>query len=129
REAIDAVMVDLDQVAGGVAHVHLHDVAGQLDQVVSEGVAVKGAAPLGRPVDGLEVGNGDAEVVVAGGGEIALEQMQLRIPEGEPLHGQPEVRRGDDLGAQQVDVEVHRLLEVARVDADVVDLRAHSRTL
>jgi S-adenosylhomocysteine hydrolase len=125
RQAVDAVVVDLHQVAGRVSHVHLNDVAGQLHEVVAEGDMVKGAAALGHPVDRLEVGDGDPEMVMAGRLQIALEQMQLRVAERQPLHGDAEVGRRDALGAEELGVEVDRLLEVERVDADVVDPRAH----
>ena len=105
-------MVDLDEVAGGVPNVELDDVAGQLDQVVAERVAVERAAPLGRPVDRLEIVDGDPQVMVTGRLDVALEQVQLRAPEREPLNRQPEVRRRDRLRPEQVHVEVHRLLQI-----------------
>jgi hypothetical protein len=59
RKPLDAVVVDLDEVARGVADVHLHDVAGQLDEVVAEGVVIERVTALGGAIDGLEVGDGD----------------------------------------------------------------------
>ena len=47
--------------------------------------------------------------------------------ERQPLDREPEVGGRDALGSEQVHVEVDGLLKVARVDADVVDLRAHYR--
>ena len=127
RQAVGAVLVDLDEVAGRVAHVELDDVARELDEAVPERDVVERAAPLGRAVDRLEVVDGDPEVVVAGRREVALEQVQLGAAEREPLDRDAEVRRGDRLRAEQVDVEVHRLLQVEGVDADVVDPQAHRR--
>lgn len=43
RQPVDAVVVDLDEVARRVADVELGNVAGQLE-VVAEGLAVEGAA-------------------------------------------------------------------------------------
>ena len=79
-------MIDLDEVPGGIAQVQLDDVAGQLDQVVAERPAVERVAALRRPVDGLQIVDGDPEVVMAGRPQVALEQMELRATEREPLH-------------------------------------------
>jgi hypothetical protein len=107
-------MVDLDEVAGGVAEVELDDVAGQLDQAVAERPVVEGAAALGGAVDRLDVVDRDAEVVVRGRLEVLLEEVQLGAPERQPLNRQAEVRRGDRFGAEQLDVEVDGLAQVAR---------------
>ena len=74
-------MVDLDEVARRIAEVELHDVAGQLDEMVAECPAVERVAALGGAVDRFHVVDGDAEVVVAGRLDVALEQVQLRAPE------------------------------------------------
>src|SRR3954468_4563748 len=118
-------MVDLHEVAGGGAQVELYDVAGQLEQAVAERLVVGGVPALGGAVDGLDVVDGDAEVVVAGRRQVALEQMQLRASDCEPLDRDAEVRRGDRLGAQQLDVEVGGALQIDRIDADMVDAQAH----
>ena len=91
RKAFRAVVVDLDEVPGRVADVQLHDVAGKLDQVVAERRAVERVAALGGPVHRFEIVHGDPEVMVAGRLYVALEQVQLRAAEREPLHGQAEV--------------------------------------
>src|ERR1700733_7627907 len=39
-EAVDPVVVDLDQIAGRVAQIQLHNVSGQLDEVVAKRLAV-----------------------------------------------------------------------------------------
>ena len=49
------MVVDLDEVAGGIADVHLDDVAGELDEMVAERVVVERVASLGGAVDRLEV--------------------------------------------------------------------------
>jgi hypothetical protein len=59
-QAVDAMVVDLDEVAGGVAQVELDDVAGQLDEVAAERVAA-----LGRAVDRLDVVDRDAPRSIA----------------------------------------------------------------
>src|SRR5437764_6389328 len=43
RQAVEAGLVDLDQVARGIAQVQLDHVAGQLDQMVAEGISVERA--------------------------------------------------------------------------------------
>jgi len=50
-QTVDAVVVDLDEIAGRVAKIQLDNVPGQLHQMVPEGVTVKGAAPLRGSVD------------------------------------------------------------------------------
>ena len=65
-QPVDAVVIELDEVAGRIADVELDDVARQLDQVVAEGVVVEGAPPLGCP-DQVTV-NPSAVAVVAGAG-------------------------------------------------------------
>ena len=124
-EAVGPVLVDLHEIAGGVANVELHDVARKLDQSIAEGLVIEGVPALGGAVDRLQVVDGDAEVVMTGRLEVALEEVQLGPPQGEPLDRDAEVRRRDQLRRQQVDVELGRLPEVERVDADVVDARAH----
>ncbi len=119
-------VVDLNEVAGRIANVQLHDITGQFNQMIAEGIVVKRSSPLSHAVHRLDVINGDAEVMMAGGLEIAFKQVQLRSPERQPLDRDPEVRRRHRLGGEQVDVEVDRLAQVARVDTDVVDLRPHS---
>src|ERR671922_1497239 len=59
RQPSDAGSVDLDEVAGRVTDVELHDVPWQLDEVVAEGRPVEGAAPRRRTVRRLEVVDGD----------------------------------------------------------------------
>jgi hypothetical protein len=86
---------------------------------------VEGAASLRRAVRPLDVVHGDGEVVVARRLQVALEEVQLRAADRQPLHGEAEVRRRDRLGPEQVDVEVDGVLQVARVDAHVVDAAAH----
>jgi hypothetical protein len=81
-----------EQILRGVPQVRLHDVAGQLDEVMAEGRVVKGTK-LGRtPVDRLEVVRRHSEVVLAARLDVALEQMHLHVTETEPLHRQAEVR-------------------------------------
>jgi hypothetical protein len=63
RQPIRAVLVELDEVAGGIAHIELHDIARQLDEAVSEGGVVEGVAPLRGTVDRLQVVDGDGEMV------------------------------------------------------------------
>ena len=60
------------------------------------------------------------------GSAVALEQVQLRVAEADPLHRQAEIRRIEQDRVQQLDVEPNGRVEVVRVDADVVDpARAH----
>ena len=119
------LQVLLEEVAGRVAQVELDDVAGQLDQAVAEGLVVERAPPLGGAVDGLDVVDGDADEPSPLRRQVALEEMQLRAPEGQPLDGDAEVRRGDRLSAEQLDIELGGALEIERVDADMVDAQTH----
>ena len=116
------MVVDFDEVARRVANVELDDVAGQLDEVVPKGGLVEGVSPLGGAVDRLNVIDGDPKVMVARRLEVALEEVQLRAPKRKPLHWDAEVRSIDALRAQEVLIEANRLLQIERVDADVVDL-------
>ena len=47
---------------------------------------------------------------------VAPEQVQLRVPQADPLHRKPEVRRVEQHRVQQLDVEPDRRFEVVRVD-------------
>ena len=49
RQAAGAAVVDLDEVAGRVAHVELHDVAGQLDQAAAERLVFERATASVNP--------------------------------------------------------------------------------
>ena len=51
----------------------------------------------------------------------ALEEVHLEVTRLEPPHREAEVGVGDRLEPEHVDVEPHRLLEVVRDDADVVE--------
>ena len=84
----------------------LDDVTRKLDETIAEGVVVEGASALCGAVDGLDVVDGDGEVVVAGRLQVSLEEVQLGAPQCEPLDGDAEVRRRDRLRAEQLDVEV-----------------------
>ena len=119
-QAARAGRVDLHQVAGRVAHVGLRDVPGQLDQVAAVR-AVERAERLRAAVDRLEILHGDREVVIAARLGVALEHVQLRLAEADPLDGHTEVRRIEQDGVQQLDVEPHGRFEVVRMDTDVVD--------
>src|SRR3954447_20262412 len=63
--------------------------------------------------------------MVAGGLQVALEEVQLRVAQRKPCDRHAEVRRRGRLRAQQLHVERDAVCEVARVDADVIDARAH----
>jgi hypothetical protein len=115
--------IDLDEVAAGVAQVELRRVAGQLEEVVAERVVVVGADLARAAVHGREVVDREGEVVMARRVRGALEEVDLRVAEAQPLHGHAEVRRRDPARAEEVLVPGDRGLEVRRVDADVVDAR------
>ena len=51
----------------------------------------------------------------------SLKQMQLQVAEPQVLHREPERVRRDLLHPEHLGVEAHGLLEVVRVDADVVE--------
>src|SRR3954452_12326543 len=89
--------------------------------------AVERAERLRTAKDRLKNLDGDPEVMKrAGLVVVAHEHVQLRGPEPEPLHRNAEVRRVQELGVEQLDIEPHGLVEVLRVDADMVDpARAH----
>jgi hypothetical protein len=82
-----AVVVELDQVAGRVANVELHYVTGQQHERAAKRAVIAGIATLCGAEDGHEVLDGDPKVVVTRRGQVALEQVQLGVPEGQPLHG------------------------------------------
>ena len=63
-------------------------------------------------------------MAVALGRRLADEDVQLGVPQAEPLHLHAEVRRVQDLGLQQLDIEPNGPVEVLRMDADVVTCRA-----
>ena len=93
-EPIHAVVIDLHQVAGRVADVHLHDVAGQLDEMIAERVVVKRVAPLGRAIGRLEVGDGDPEVMVAGGERSRSNRCSCVSPSASHCTGMPKLGVG-----------------------------------
>src|ERR1700761_8028424 len=127
RQAIDATLVDLDQVAGRVADVELHDVARKLDQVIAKRRAIERPAAVSRPEGGLQVVHGDGEVLMARRLDVALEQMELTaVPERQPLDGHAEVGVGDRRRVEQLDVELGRLPQVVRAHAHMVDVRTHA---
>jgi hypothetical protein len=75
REPVDSVVVDLDEVSGGITYVELDDVSGQLDEAVSEGLVVEGVKPLRGSVDGRDIVHRDGEMVMARRLEILLEEV------------------------------------------------------
>ena len=62
----------------------------------------------------------DWQKVFDGLGRPPLEDVQLEIPEPEPLHREAEVRRREPLHPEELGVEAHGLLEVVGADADMV---------
>src|SRR4051794_37380718 len=88
---------------------------------MAEGVAVVGAELAGAAVDAGKVVDRDGEVVVARRLGRAVEEVDLRVADPEPLDGHPEVRRGDGLRAEELAIPGDRRGEVGGVDADVVD--------
>lgn len=77
--------VDLDEVAGRIPKVELHAPAGQLIQVMAEGLDVACVELLRFRVDRLKVLDGNSEVTMAWRGLIALEQMKLKFTKPQPL--------------------------------------------
>jgi hypothetical protein len=81
--------VDIDVVAGGIADVELHQIAGKFDEVVAERVVVERASALGGLVHRLDVVDRHREVAMTGRLEIALEQVKLGATQRKPLHRKP----------------------------------------
>ena len=98
-------MVELDEVAGGVAHVHLDAAVGQLVHGVAEGLVVERAELLHAPVDGHELVDLEAEVRVGRRLAGALEEVELAVAARSQTTGKREVRRRARLEAELVDVE------------------------
>jgi len=96
--------------------VELDDVTRKLDETIAEGVVVEGVSALCGAVDGLDVVDGNGEVVVAGRLQVSLEEVQLGATHGEPLDRDGEVGRRDRLCGEQLDIEVGRPPEVERSD-------------
>ena len=99
-QPVSAPLVDLDQVAGRVAHVELDDVARELDEPVPERPVVERPVALRRPVDLLEIVDRDPQLVVTFRRQFALEQLQLRAAQRQPLYVDAEVQRSDLLCAE-----------------------------
>jgi hypothetical protein len=75
----------------------------------------------GRIAD-VEIIHGDPEVVMLRRLDVSLIEVKLGGADREPPHRNAEVRRGDRLGTEQLDVELDRRLQVPGTHADVVDL-------
>ena len=91
RQPFDARAVELDEVAGRIADVELDDVARQLDEPVVEGLVVEGAATFRGPVDGLEIIDGDGEVMVAGGRRSRSNRCSWVRPSASHWTGSPKL--------------------------------------
>ena len=122
--------VDLDEVARGVAQVHLHGAVDEHAHVGRPRVAVEQPALERDRVGGLEVVDVEADVVELGRRRVAVEEVQLLVAHLEPHDRVLEVGRRHAPHAEDVDVEARRLLEVVGVDAHVGEAgRAHGSTL
>src|SRR5690348_2482744 len=64
-KAVGPVLIELDQVARRIADVELHDVARKQHEMVAKRRAVECSKPLRYAIDGLEVVDRYAEMVVA----------------------------------------------------------------
>ena len=126
-EAASVVPVDLHQVSAWVANVQLDLAARELVQVRAHGFDVVNASRASCPENRLEVVDRECEMVVGGGGARALEQMELQVAYTQPLNGEPEVGCVDCFSAEDLDVELDRMLEVTGHDADVIDVRLGHR--
>ena len=78
-------------------------------------------APARASVRRLVVVDVDADVVVRRRGRVALEQVQLEVAEAQVLDRERERVGRDLLHPEDLGVEAHRALEVARDEADVVE--------
>ena len=114
----DVGPVDLDEVARGIAQVHLDGPTGQLpDGRVAP--PVPDAELLGLPVRGLEVVDVEGEMVPLRRGVLLQEEVELQIPDAQPAHRPGEVGRGDLFHPEEVRIEADRLFQVGGADADV----------
>ena len=115
--------VDLDEVAAGIAQVHLHLAARQLADG-SERVRVADPELREPDVERLEVVHLQAEVVESRRLLLApLEEVELPVAEPEPDDGIPEGGRRQALETEELLVEARRLLEVPGRDADMIESR------
>src|SRR4029450_2151621 len=86
--------VDLDEVPGRIADVHLHPAGGGIASTLGPRLAVEDAAALRLPVHRLEVVDVDGDVMRAWRLHVvALEQVELLVAEREPEHGRFARRR------------------------------------
>src|SRR6478735_3421160 len=72
RQPVDPGAVDLHEVAGRIADVELDNIARQFDEPVVERHVIEGVVALRSAVDRLEIVDGDPEMVVAGGLDVAF---------------------------------------------------------
>src|SRR5438105_510818 len=123
--------VDLDQIAGRVAHVHLHRSVGQLVHLREERAFVVELALTRGPVHGREVVDVQRDVVKPRRLDArADDDVQLLRAQTQPLYGEGKVRRRDAPHPEQVLVERHGRVEVVRVNTYVVDrCRCHVPTV
>ena len=114
-------MVELDEVAGRVADVHLDPAVRELVHRVAEALVVERAELLHPAVDRHEVVDLEPEMGVRRRLAGPLEEVDLAVTGAQPEDGEPEVRARERLEPELLDVEALRRLDVGRDDADVVE--------